>query len=116
ATRLTIRPLLAPFYVPRRPPRTGPHYSVHDALPISQLNWRPPRTKCGPSCVIGVARRSMMKTMALLWKRKTYFLICIPAPLRTRSEEHTSELQSRQNVLCRLLHEKKKMTTEPARG
>src|SRR5690606_20388344 len=27
---------------------------------------------------------------------------------RVRSEEHTSELQSRENLVCRLLHEKKK--------
>src|SRR5947209_13990096 len=32
----------------------------------------------------------------------------------TRSEEHTSELQSRQYLVCRLLLEKKK--SEPARG
>src|SRR3712207_7134501 len=30
---------------------------------------------------------------------------------RTRSEEHTSELQSRQYLVCRLLLEKKKKTT-----
>src|SRR5690606_39820886 len=30
-----------------------------------------------------------------------------PLPL-TRSEEHTSELQSRENLVCRLLHGKKK--------
>src|SRR5690606_41184756 len=29
-------------------------------------------------------------------------------PLRVRSEEHTSELQSRENLVCRLLLEKKK--------
>src|SRR5690606_41556262 len=29
---------------------------------------------------------------------------------RTRSEEHTSELQSRENLVCRLLLEKKKKT------
>src|SRR2546427_2221292 len=29
--------------------------------------------------------------------------------LRTRSEEHTSELQSQSNLVCRLLLEKKKM-------
>src|SRR5205085_12044904 len=28
----------------------------------------------------------------------------------TRSEEHTSELQSQSNLVCRLLHEKKKKT------
>src|SRR5690606_41660101 len=33
-----------------------------------------------------------------------------PAP-RSRSEEHTSELQSRENLVCRLLLEKKNTTT-----
>src|SRR2546422_7497733 len=32
--------------------------------------------------------------------------------LRTRSEEHTSELQSRLHLVCRLLLEKKKNTSE----
>src|SRR5690349_22027037 len=31
-----------------------------------------------------------------------------PAPCRPRSEEHTSELQSRRDLVCRLLLEKKK--------
>src|SRR2546422_8170829 len=31
-----------------------------------------------------------------------------PEPLRMRSEEHTSELQSRLHLVCRLLLEKKK--------
>src|SRR5690606_40094386 len=31
---------------------------------------------------------------------------------RARSEEHTSELQSRENLVCRLLLEKKKSTNE----
>src|SRR5690606_41058944 len=31
---------------------------------------------------------------------------------QTRSEEHTSELQSRENLVCRLLLEKKKKTKE----
>src|SRR3989442_8888058 len=31
-----------------------------------------------------------------------------------RSEEHTSELQSRPHLVCRLLLEKKKMNTNPA--
>src|SRR5690606_40602512 len=35
---------------------------------------------------------------------------CIAVPSRTRSEEHTSELQSRENLVCRLLLEKKKIT------
>src|SRR5687768_17677911 len=31
----------------------------------------------------------------------------VPAPMLTRSEEHTSELQSRLHLVCRLLLEKK---------
>src|SRR2546427_9376595 len=55
--------------------------SLHDALPISILRCRP--TTC----------RSW-------W----------PCPRRkTRSEEHTSELQSQSNLVCRLLLEKKKI-------
>src|SRR5690606_40360791 len=34
-----------------------------------------------------------------------------PGVLRGRSEEHTSELQSRENLVCRLLLEKKKIKT-----
>src|SRR3712207_7895863 len=33
--------------------------------------------------------------------------------LRQRSEEHTSELQSRQYLVCRLLLEKKKLQSKP---
>src|SRR5258707_11776291 len=35
----------------------------------------------------------------------------IDGPCKDRSEEHTSELQSRQYLVCRLLLEKKKKTT-----
>src|SRR5437667_7717382 len=36
------------------------------------------------------------------------------APLQRRSEEHTSELQSHHDLVCRLLLEKKKTTETPA--
>src|SRR6267378_8064036 len=52
--------------------------SLHDALPIS-----------GGSCWN-------------CWKR------CMTRSRRSRSEEHTSELQSRRDLVCRLLLEKKK--------
>src|SRR6266478_7657208 len=38
-----------------------------------------------------------------------------PRRRRPRSEEHTSELQSQSNLVCRLLLEKKKKTTSPHR-
>src|SRR3712207_7343678 len=34
--------------------------------------------------------------------------VCLPTSFHKRSEEHTSELQSRQYLVCRLLLEKKK--------
>src|SRR3712207_8396698 len=47
------------------------------------------------------ARGSSANVLPLTWN-------CIRRPPRPRSEEHTSELQSRQYLVCRLLLEKKK--------
>src|SRR2546421_7895671 len=41
-------------------------------------------------------------------------LVHFDATLASRSEEHTSELQSRSDLVCRLLLEKKKDSTRPA--
>src|SRR5438445_5445387 len=65
--------------------------SLHDALPIST----------SPRCASAGRRR----------RRNPRRRVCsTPAPYTTRcrSEEHTSELQSRQYLVCRLLLEKKK--------
>src|SRR3712207_7427067 len=43
--------------------------------------------------------------------RKMQVRIITPPASVTRSEEHTSELQSRQYLVCRLLLEKKKLIT-----
>src|SRR5579883_3275145 len=40
----------------------------------------------------------------------------LPALAEKRSEEHTSELQSRENLVCRLLPEKKKRRPTTRRG
>src|SRR5690606_22552771 len=52
--------------------------------------------------------------LVLLYRAKSWILISLAAILllgipRIRSEEHTSELQSRENLVCRLLLEKKKI-------
>src|SRR3712207_8728633 len=70
--------------------------SLHDALPICQavdggLLVRPPRPS--PSCTPDL----------LCWSARSSWL----ARPAARSEEHTSELQSRQYLVCRLLLEKK---------
>src|SRR5690606_41182865 len=61
----------------------------------------PHRAKTGPAR--RVARQMSPCGVAGLGKGAT--IACVP---RLRSEEHTSELQSRENLVCRLLLEKKK--------
>src|SRR2546430_3097252 len=66
--------------------------SLHDALPISIGRPRPGRSPPG-SLTKKWPRSASMTTSELLG---------------LRSEEHTSELQSQSNLVCRLLLEKKK--------
>src|SRR5688572_32345627 len=52
--------------------------------------------------------------------RMTFSACCAPATMKrvsdiTRSEEHTSELQSQSNLVCRLLLEKKKKNRRSVR-
>src|SRR5688572_31094967 len=68
--------------------------SLHDALPISCISSRSP----GPSARRGAARRCRARNPGPRVLRDS---------LRPRSEEHTSELQSQSNLVCRLLLEKK---------
>src|SRR5690554_7748714 len=63
--------------------------SLHDALPIYQKPRRFARKFCQRRAAMGESRKP-----------------------RRRSEEHTSELQSRPHLVCRLLLEKKKETLE----
>src|SRR3712207_7235830 len=81
--------------------------SLHDALPISP-EWtsaargprRPPRRRPrSSSSTSAPGARTPAATRAA------------PRSGRMRSEEHTSELQSRQYLVCRLLLEKKKIHT-----
>src|SRR2546427_8927335 len=63
-----------------------------------------------PSCASTTARSIRQATPARTTSRKsrcTTSARC-PSPCRQRSEEHTSELQSQSNLVCRLLLEKKK--------
>src|SRR2546422_11255035 len=68
--------------------------SLHDALPICRV--RLPRN--------GV-RETMKRPPLLLLRQKHYGGQA--SPPEERSEEHTSELQSRLHLVCRLLLEKK---------
>src|SRR5690606_42098369 len=74
------------FFLPDPPPRPRYTLSLHDALPIfpAPCNHFQAIYREGPE------RKNGQDEFAL------------------RSEEHTSELQSRENLVCRLLLEKKK--------
>src|SRR5437868_9509704 len=71
--------------------------SLHDALPISR--WR----------ALGAARRCRSS-----WRRRSRSSAATARRSSTRSEEHTSELQSRFDLVCRLLLEKKKTNARHA--
>src|SRR5699024_12364993 len=100
------------FTHPSNPPLHTP--SLHDALPISRLIAS---TQCGgrekaphPPTREGQQVGRMSSPAGIAVSVRTL----ATAPLRSgrvtvrRSEEHTSELQSRFDLVCRLLLEKKK--------
>src|SRR3712207_8369871 len=83
--------------------------SLHDALPISdhvagheRRRHRPRQDRVRPEP--GQARLHVRRLAAAR-------LLVRPGRRAGRSEEHTSELQSRQYLVCRLLLEKKKTTS-----
>src|SRR5439155_11651808 len=96
---------------------TTPIYtlSLHDALPISRSPAGPPR-RDQSTLPARVAWRSAPPpaTRRPDRRRRCRSHQCRPDPstlhraLSRRSEEHTSELQSRGHLVCRLLLEKKK--------
>src|SRR3712207_8445446 len=55
--------------------------------------------------------RMAIQSSTLMQDNRFSLMHFIAADQPTRSEEHTSELQSRQYLVCRLLLEKKKHTT-----
>src|SRR2546430_2266467 len=68
--------------------------SLHDALPISAI------------CRSSSASSRLCPSSVSTWDHRR-----MPSrSIRKRSEEHTSELQSQSNLVCRLLLEKKKKT------
>src|SRR3712207_7666778 len=81
--------------------------SLHDALPISA---RRPCREEEVAALEGPAPRSRPGAARRLAHGGRLVAKELQGDLRTldRSEEHTSELQSRQYLVCRLLLEKKK--------
>src|SRR5439155_20335740 len=76
--------------------------SLHDALPIY----------VGPSVLAGLIRgypsRQLEAILAQLVRYLSHPRLAVRQLAALRSEEHTSELQSRGHLVCRLLLEKKK--------
>src|SRR5699024_11220232 len=84
--------------------------SLHDALPISApKSCAAKATTCSWGC--RMAPRCAVRSYYPRCWRESSAAARIIAPHRAswRSEEHTSELQSRFDLVCRLLLEKKKM-------
>src|SRR3712207_8283715 len=77
--------------------------SLHDALPISILSQNPEGGKAekGSKIKVTVVGTQVANVPGTVGKGRE-------EAVATRSEEHTSELQSRQYLVCRLLLEKKK--------
>src|SRR2546430_7364160 len=73
--------------------------SLHDALPISRA-----RRLCGGGCLMTAPFPTRRQEE---WRYAD--LDALQPVWEQRSEEHTSELQSQSNLVCRLLLEKKKI-------
>src|SRR3989454_5494847 len=71
---------------------------------------RPPRSTLFPYTTLF---RSLVVIMGPVELARRFLLWPVGLPRRLRSEEHTSELQSPCNLVCRLLLEKKKKTKSP---
>src|SRR5205085_8787718 len=92
--------------------------SLHDALPILRRRRLrvPPAEQERPRAVLRDAHRGVALPALVLAADRAHHAraaavlhqhpLRVPRPLR--SEEHTSELQSQSNLVCRLLLEKKK--------
>src|SRR3712207_8084079 len=88
----------------RRPPRSTlfPYTTLFRSLPAANHHLSPlgPGTHLHPDCHAG--RVADLQAIGSRRDREIRKRGCV------RSEEHTSELQSRQYLVCRLLLEKKK--------
>src|SRR5690606_41793545 len=86
--------------------------SLHDALPISEQTDIPCPARVGERLghppPAGKAARHARVNVAIACARRRH----VDGEDQCRSEEHTSELQSRENLVCRLLLEKKKKNTK----
>src|SRR2546430_10173762 len=73
---------------------------------------RPPRSTLFPYTTLFRSLASAAPHLAeAAWMQRTEAIMGTRVYVQLRSEEHTSELQSQSNLVCRLLLEKKKRLT-----
>src|SRR5256886_7852887 len=91
----------------RRPPRST-LFPLHDALPISKLAVGRKHSDVAKAVRMTERERAVFDLIADGLSNKEIGQRLHLATNTVRSEEHTSELQSQSNLVCRLLLEKKK--------
>src|SRR2546422_6458363 len=110
----------------RQPPPPGTRSTSHDSIAArssrfekvrrSAVTGSPP-SEATRTCRSGVRDRNWCGPVKSSWVTPSYTgtttligcdIACPPRGQAKRSEEHTSELQSRLHLVCRLLLEKKK--------
>src|SRR5207249_7404173 len=106
---------LTSYFTPHPPPSETSTLSLHDALPIS---WSDAVFDLAHGILGSPHREADLNRTAIttvvilfLWMLSAYKIYRVVSRLSYlesfRSEEHTSELQSRFDLVCRLLLEKK---------
>src|SRR5438093_7409826 len=73
---------------------------------------RPPRSTLFPYTTLFRSHDRRLVCTEPLQVRQILLAVAVDAPGDDRSEEHTSELQSLTNLVCRLLLEKKKKSSK----
>src|SRR2546428_9702545 len=73
---------------------------------------RPPRSTLFPYTTLFRSQSHVMSPKSFRSPRENSSIAFTTARSHVRSEEHTSELQSRSDLVCRLLLEKKKKNKE----
>src|SRR3989475_6299270 len=100
---------------PRAPERGEPFDAIlqdlDDVILPGITHWQSPNffayfpANASPPAILGDLVSSGLGVQGMLWATSP---ACTELETHVRSEEHTSELQSQSNLVCRLLLEKKK--------
>src|SRR2546430_13440918 len=103
----------------RRPPRSTlfPYTTLFRSMPLRNRCARPRQVR--DQARLRAPAFEALRHQRCLDHARRHDQDCLPGKVRRgefgRSEEHTSELQSQSNIVCRLLLEKKNNMTETSR-